>query len=361
MIIFLFANILSQRYEMNFNFKYFYTMGFLEMSLFLKHYVSKAKFSRKHINMITAVVSFCLSAANIAVTSSITMLLTFVNRLKDNLTAINNLQQVSVNPITGYASQKAAARVTCTEISVRIMKACFSYAIEVANDVLRNQMDTTRSKLKNMSDTDFEAFTRNAYNNALPFRSQLEAYGVETEEFDLWIESCDTFKDLIANPSIQRSNKNQSKREIQQILRSSMLLLNNQIDELVLQLQESHPAYFGEYFLNRKLHPLTKHTKFRIRVTNELGEPIYDVRVQQDNSDRMAATDIMGEATVMVQVERNPDTQPVYSFTITNGSQTIQTGNIEIKLGHTVTRHYEMQPTGFILPEPVSETVTETA
>jgi len=33
MIIFLFANILSQRYEMNFNFKYFYTMGFLEMSL----------------------------------------------------------------------------------------------------------------------------------------------------------------------------------------------------------------------------------------------------------------------------------------------------------------------------------------
>jgi len=45
MIIFLFANILSQRYEMNFNFKYFYTMGFLEMSL-IDFQKLKLKFSQ---------------------------------------------------------------------------------------------------------------------------------------------------------------------------------------------------------------------------------------------------------------------------------------------------------------------------
>jgi hypothetical protein len=54
----------------------------------MKKFASKAHFSRKHINMITAVVNFCLDAANIAVTTSIAMLLTLVNRLKDNLTAI---------------------------------------------------------------------------------------------------------------------------------------------------------------------------------------------------------------------------------------------------------------------------------
>jgi hypothetical protein len=136
-------------------------------------------------------------------------------------------------------------------------------------------------------------------------------YGVSSAEFDLWLESIHTFKDYIANPATQRTTKNQGKREIQNLLRTSMLLLYNQVDQVVFQLSETNPAYFGGYFSSRKLYPLTRHTKFRVRITNELGEPIYNVQVQQDNTDRIARTDMIGDATIAVQVEHSPGQQPV--------------------------------------------------
>ena len=96
----------------------------------MRNIKDNAKFNRSHIVMIRAVVAFVFSAANLAVTNSIAAFAALMTRLKDNLTAIDNLQQIAANPVTGYAAMKKSLRDALTEMSAAIMQSTYAFAID---------------------------------------------------------------------------------------------------------------------------------------------------------------------------------------------------------------------------------------
>lgn len=314
-----------------------------------------AKFSRIHIEMIRAIVTFALNAANVAVTNSIAAFAALIDRLKINLIAIDNLEQIANTPVTGYAAMKKALRDALTEMSVAIMQSVYSFAIDTNNEVLAAQMKTSRSAMKNMNYVDFMAFVGQAITNVNGVIGSLVPYNILPATVTAWTNNRTQLQNVLADPKNAHGNIDAVKKDIQNLLRASMIMLYNQCDTIAPQFKESNTNYYNQYRSNRKLQPLTKHTKFRVTVTDELNQPVYNVKVQQDGTPVIEFTNMDGQATMYVKVNEGTDAQPVYSFTLTSGTNTHSSGNIEIKKGHTVSRSYIMQPSGFIIPAPVDE------
>ena len=162
---------------------------------------------------------------------------------------------------------------------------------------------------------------------------------------------------LLSDPKNEHSGIDAALNDLQDLLRASIIMLYNQCDTIAVQFKENEMNYYHQYRSARKLIPLTKHTKLRVTITNEIGEPQYNIPVAQNNSSNSSSTGINGEATLYIEVKDFGGKTPVYEFTIGKDKSQIQTGPIEIRKGETVSRTYIMQETGFIIPAPQEENI----
>jgi hypothetical protein len=324
----------------------------------MKTIKDNAKFDRPHIEMIRAIIAFCLSTAVIAITQSIPKFFQFITRLKNNLISIDNLEQLASNPVTGIAGLKKTLRNALTEMSVAVMQTVYAYATDpdVNNTVLAAQMKISRDQLNKMSYKDFMAFIGQAITNVNGVIDQLAEFNITPELTATWLANHTQLKNMLADPKTAHDNIDAIKNDIQDLLRASMILLYNQCDTVALQFKKDNINYYRQYRSARKLQPLSKHTKFRVHITDEDGNPQYNVPVSQNNTANSTSTDINGDATLYIITHKTKGAQPVYEFTLGNPPQSIHTDPLEIKKGHTLTMNFIMQPSGFIIPAPQDET-----
>lgn len=313
-------------------------------------YIKQIKnLTRVHLEMIKAVVAFALNSANVAITNSIPSFGQVITMLKSNLTAITNLEAIAGLPVTGYASQKLALKNTLAEFSAAILQSVAAYAVKTQNQPLLNKVQTTRGRLLNMSYAKLIEFITAAINAVDPIVNDLEEYNITPETISLWRTNLSQLNDVYSNPKNQHKNQNQAKKDIAELIRTCMELLYNQADQIAIAFKENNLSYYQQYTANRKLIPLTRHTKFRVTVTNDTNQPIPNVTITQDDTGNFTKTDINGNASLRIKVEEGKD--PLYNFTLTSGTKNTQTGLIEIKRGQTISRSYQIAQDGFIIPE----------
>lgn len=316
----------------------------------MRNFSEKSKFSRIHLEMIKAVVSFALSAGNVVITNSIAAFATLINALKSNLTAIANLQDIADSPVTGYAEQKRQLRKLLAEFSAPLLRSVAAYAVQTGNDVLLGKVKASRGALLKMSNTQLTAYIAAAINSITPIVGSLSTYNITDETMELWQENLDALIGVLENPKNQHANQNAAKKGIQNLLRTCMEMLYNQCDTIVQQFIAGNRSYYDQYKYNRKLIPLTRHTKLKLKVTDELNQPIPEVNVVQNGTENKSQTGINGETELQLIIE--PGHTPLYEFTISKGEQRKRTGLIQIKKGETVSITVVMAPTGFVLPAP---------
>lgn len=322
---------------------------------------AKATFGRIQREMIRSVISFCLSAGNLAVTSTIAAFLSLINRLKVNLDAIDNLEKLASDPVNGKAAQKLQLKNALIEMSNAIMQTVYSMASETNNDNVKDQMRTSASKMRDMSYEKLVDYTGQAIINVTAVLPSLVDYNITAATMTLWQQNVTNLHTVLSNPKAAHKHIDTIKKDAQALYRQCMNMLYNEADTLAMQFKKDHLSYYTEYRAMRKLQPLTQHTKLKVSITNELKEPMFNVQVLQNNKDNKAFTDIKGECTLYIKVNEGPDEQPVYTFTIGTGPHAIQSGDIEIKKGHTQSRSFIMAPSGFIIPAPVSENENQPA
>ena len=318
-----------------------------------------AKFNRPHIEMIRAVIVFCLSAPAIIITQSIPKFFQYINRLKDNLTSIDNLEEMASNPVTGIAALKKQLRDALTEMSVAIMQSAYAYATdpEVNNPILAAQMKISRGELNNMTYKDFMAYIGQAIKNVNGVIDELAEFNITPAMTATWLANHTQLKNMLADPKVAHDNIDSIKNDIQDLLRASIILLYNQCDTLALQFKEENINYYRNFRKARKLLPLSRHTKFRVHITDEDGNPQYNIPVSQNNTTNQEFTNVKGEATVYIIINKGADAQPVYEFTLGTAPHAVHTVPLEIKRGETLTMNFILQPSGFIIPAPVNENV----
>lgn len=315
--------------------------------------MSKFKFSNKHREMIRSCVNFALDAANVAITDLVVPFKNGIVIVRDKLSTIDNLWEQKSQVITGYAAQKHAFKETLAQLCWSNMHPSLAFAINTNNTLLRDEMDFSLSELRGMSYGSLLARAKSAVNAITPFLSQLAPYNVTQASIDLVTDAITNLRDVLSTPNNAISHRKTLNEEIQELLRETVFYLKDVMDPLSVVYAETHQQYYSDWKNNRKLKPAgVKITKFRVTVTDELNEPIYNVEVEQNGTTNKTATDINGKATLRVEVSETAGEQPVYEFTLKSGSQTAQTGPVEIRKGHTATRTYVMTPSGFVLPEP---------
>lgn len=315
----------------------------------MRYFKQLKNLTRVHLEMIKAVVAFALNPTNVAITNSIPSFAQIIQMLKANLTAIANLETIAGSSVKGYASQKLALKNTLAEFSAAILQSATAYAVKTQNQPLYNKVMTTRANLLAMSYAKLIEFITAAIAAVEPEVENLTEYNITPATITLWRTNLNQLNDAYSNPKNQHVNQNQAKKDIAQLLRTCMELLYLQADQIAIGFKEKNLPYYQQYAANRKLIPLTRHTKFKVTVTNDTNQPIPNVIITQANTNNFTKTDINGKASLLLKVEEGKD--PLYNFTLTSGSKNTQTGLIEIKRGQTVSRQYQIAQDGFIIPE----------
>ena len=203
---------------------------------------------------------------------------------------------------------------------------------------------------------EFIQFIQQTINTITPIVNSLADYNVTPQTITSWQEILDQLVAVNKKPINAINHRKSLNNQAIALLEQTMTYIRDIMDPLALNFSETEIPYFSEYMNNRRLTNITIHTKFKVRVTNDVNEPQVNIQVVQNNfAGNKKFTDINGEATVYVKINEGPDTQPIYYLTIGTGATAIQTGPVEIKKGHLVTRSYIIQPSGFIIPAPVTE------
>ena len=227
------------------------------------------------------------------------------------------------------------------------MNAVYNYAVSINDTNLQAAMRTSKSALYRLDYTDFTSRMNDALAIITPLLPNLANFDV-TEPQITAIE--DDIKEMISiSPKNIYATRNANKREIQKLLRECMAIIYNEGDRQAQSFQKNNFQYFQQYVLNRKLYPNSRHTKFRVHVTDELRQPVSEVKLLQNGTTNSINTDINGDATLYVKIEEGK--KPLYNFTISQGSQTKSIGPVQIKKGQTISQTIIIQPSGFIIPE----------
>ncbi len=320
-----------------------------------------ARFNSSHQNMMSAVITYCLSTANIAITSTIAAFLTLINLIKTNVEAIVSLEGQTNSTVTGIGEQKEVIKNSLVQTSALIMQTVFAYANKNGLQELAAKMRITPSQLSRMKDSVLTGTVEGAISAVTDVLTDLTTYNITQAVVDMWQDNLDAFTGIVSNPKVAQDGLDVLRNQIQDYLRDNVNLLYNQADTIALQFKSNNLNYYRGYKKARKLIPLVKHTKLRVLVTTELGTPVSHVKVEQDKSTNYVITDINGRADLYIQIQEDNDLKDIYTFTLSKDTLSIKTGEIEIKRGKTVTKNVVMNVDGFILPAPVEETEDEKA
>lgn len=237
---------------------------------------SKTKFGRVHIEMLRAVVGFALSATNLAITSSIAAWLALVNRQRDNLTAIDNLEQIKQQPIKGVAAQKKALKAADVELSYAIFSAVRAYALSINNLDLAAQFELTRSAMEKMSYEDFVQRIQGAIETVTPLVPSLAGWSITPATMTLWTNQTTALANILSGPKNKRAYIKTINENIQEILHQCMYLFHNEMDRAIYNfVTAGQRNYYNEYRNNRKLYP-NGHvpTQLRLHLVNDVNEPV---------------------------------------------------------------------------------------
>ncbi len=304
-------------------------------------------FRLMHYIMLQAVVSFALALDNVAITNSIPAFKNIIDRLKAKLAVIAPLLDFNSRPLSGFAHRRKELKTAISQSGSIIMNAVYNYAVSINDTNLQAAMRTSKSALYRLDYTDFTSRMNDALNIIRPLLPNLENFDV-TEPQITAIE--DHMKEMI---TISTKNiyaaRNANKRQIQELLRECMAIIYNEADRQAQSFQKNNFQYFQQYLLNRKLYPNSRHTKFRVHVTDELHQPVSGVNLTQNETANSISTDINGDATLYIKIEEGK--KPLYNFTISQASQTKSIGPVQIKKGQTISQTIIIQPSGFILPQ----------
>jgi hypothetical protein len=311
------------------------------------------RLNRVHIEMIQSVLAFVFSSAYSAITTSKASFAAVMNLIKSKMETISNLEPTAGKRVTGYASLKKRMRTDLIQNSIIIMKNAEAFAASPFNEPLFEAVKASFSSLFKLSNVALIQKLMGAKQAITPYVSQMADFHITPAVMDQWTEQINDYNNITI-PKNEHAIQNQAKKEIHLILAEIMDTFYNKADGLALEFKTTQPAYYNLYTRNRKLIPLSKHTKFRIDITDELGQPIQGVKITQDQTFNASITDLQGKATLHIKLQEGIN--PLYSFTLTNGTQTTNTGNVLINKGETVSAKIIMAPTGFIIPKEIAIT-----
>ena len=296
---------------------------------------------------------FGFATKNQAVTSMIIAFklgITHIGEIINSLLALGSLPDT----IAGSGSQKEQARKTLNTISFAIVKATYGFCIKTKNADLAAKLKMSQTKINQISDTNIVSNAKGWMALVQPHLTGLNDWNINEQTITDWQLAITNYSEVLLMPKDQMEARRQRNQKIKALIDEGMQYCTNELDSAAIRFKTpEHNDFFNQYTERRILTPkATRHGKFKILVLDDLQQPVSNVTLIQDNTKKQAITDFGGQASLDIVYNKteNKSIANLYSFTLTSGTQTINSGIIEIKRNETVTRTYYLEPTGFVVP-----------
>lgn len=276
------------------------------------------------------------------------------------ITAISGSQSLSIK---GTGAQKELARTLLNDITANTIKATRGWAISQNQMQLAAQLNYSPTRIQKISDKNISERASNWLGLVNAQITHLSDWDVIPATIIAWQAAIDNYDSVINLPKTQREERKYQSDLINTLIKQGMNYCRNILDSAAIGFKSNgNLAFYTQYKSYRRLDQVaSKFGKFRVLITDELKQPIVGATLSQDNTTNKITTDINGHASLDIIYNKNVDKNQLnlYSFTITSGKQSINTGITEIKHNETVSRTYIMAASGFIIPAYQPQPVTD--
>lgn len=275
-------------------------------------------------------------------------------RIGSIINQVLNLSGGQSQTIFGTGNQKDLMRDALNAITYNCIKATRGWALTQNDLDLAGQLNYSPSRIKRISDKNIAQ--RAAYWLGLVDANiaNLTDWNITPQTILDWQAAIADYIQVLELPKTAKETRKSKTEQINMLIKQGMEFCLNILDAAAIGFKTNgNSAFYNQYKNYRKLDNLaSKIGKFRVLIVDELNQPIANALLQQNGTQNKITTDIYGHASLNIIYNKNVDKNQMdlYSFTLTLGTNTINTGLISIKKNQTESRTYVMAPSGFIIP-----------
>lgn len=170
------------------------------------------------------------------------------DELVTNVASIENASKVQETNMKGAALDKRFKREAMTAKAIEVARGVFAYAEDNGDLVLREQMNLSANDLNRKRDSVVSALAQGVHDVANGIVAGLSDYGLVPADLSDLQGKIDAYVAVVSAPRNATGVRKGATAEINALVKDSMKILNNRMDKLMPEFEQSHPEFFQEYF-----------------------------------------------------------------------------------------------------------------
>jgi hypothetical protein len=293
------------------------------------------------LNMYHAVISHC--DANAAIVATVPAFATLLTAFKAKVSSIDSTAALEAQVISGIATDKKVMRTNLCQQAADIAAVVYSYAVSVANNTLKEEVDFSKSELKDLRDDQLAPTCRNIHDAANDNLVALATYGITAPMLAAFDTLIDDYAAAVPKPRNAAALRKTYASTLKTLYKDSSGMLDDQMDPLAVQFKAANLEFYTTYKNNRiTVDPAVSNTRVAGDITDSVTtNGLYQVEVK-------ATKDGIEFFTIKSNLDGSYSLRVpfgVYTITYTIPSHTThQVTNVQVLLGQTTTLDVQLIP-----------------
>ncbi len=215
---------------------------------------------------------------NISVITNIPAFLVTYNKIKTKIAAILDGAQAKSAALTGIAAGKTNSRQTVSTKTVSIAGVVYTYAADIADETLREEMNITNSRLTRTRDEELAPLCQFIHDRAQAHLAALKDYNITDAKLADLQTAITNYSAETPKPRTAISGRKTTNVNISNLFKDIKQLLTR-FDKQIESLAEDHPDFVKTYQSTREIvDPPTKSKKPIVTANKTDDEPSKEER-----------------------------------------------------------------------------------
>jgi len=155
--------------------------------------------------------------------------------------------------IKGSFKRKKEVKDELAIDNYRLTGSIRSFATDNNNDLLYNEINTSKAVMRRLSDEDALSYTQLVINKMTEYKDELKPYGISAEDLVNLTALHSEFHKLLLLPAKLRKDVKTATANIKKIITKILTLLRESIDNDILQYQDDKPDIYEKYMVLREI------------------------------------------------------------------------------------------------------------
>lgn len=283
------------------------------------------KTSQQKVLMMELVIG--TAKAKQAITNLVPAFAQGINSLASIVNQINVIAGSQSQSVAGGASQKEQERIALNQITYYIISASRGYFLSVGNVDAAKELNQSYSRIGRVDDGVIADRCNYWITLINPVINNLADWGVTPASMEAWSVAIEKYTGVANLPYNKKDARKKLTEDIAKLINQGRSICKNTLDTAIQSFNRLNEVDFiAEYKIARKLKPApVHHTRLNATVTNEIGQPYFDITVTVNEMTKnkkvyaavSGTTNLQGQTTVR-------EFEPGYR-TITISGKNIQT------------------------------------